>query len=67
MSVRYGARQPEQQRNRELEATQSGEIWSQAITAIYETDPEIIAASSYALLPLYSGAISGCTMLTVPS
>jgi acetoacetate decarboxylase len=44
MSVRYGARQPEQQRNRELEATQSGEIWSQAITAIYETDPEIIAA-----------------------
>jgi len=41
--VRYGARPVDQQRNRELEAT-SAEIWSQAITAVYETDPELIAA-----------------------
>ena len=41
--VRYGARAVEQRRNREIEATK-GEIWSQALTAIYETDPEVIAA-----------------------
>jgi acetoacetate decarboxylase len=41
--VRYGAREVEQRRNREIEATK-GEIWSQALTAIYETDPEVIAA-----------------------
>jgi acetoacetate decarboxylase len=41
--VRYGPRPVEQRRSRELEATQ-GEIWSQALTAIYETDPEVIAA-----------------------
>ena len=41
--VRYGARSVEARRNRELEATK-GEIWSQALTAIYETDPEVIAA-----------------------
>ena len=29
--------------------------------------PESIATNSYALFPSYSGAISGCTMLTVPS
>ncbi len=42
-SIRYGARAVEQRRNREIEATK-GEIWSQALTAIYETDPEVIAA-----------------------
>ncbi|MDZ4827376.1 MAG: acetoacetate decarboxylase family protein [Actinomycetota bacterium] len=41
--IRYAARSDEERRNRELEATK-GEIWSQALTAIYETDPEIIAA-----------------------
>ena len=41
--VRYGARSVEARRNREIEATK-GEIWSQALTAIYETDPEVIAA-----------------------
>src|SRR3954452_21520133 len=41
--IRYGARSAEERRNRELEAT-SAEIWSEAITAIYETDPELIAA-----------------------
>jgi acetoacetate decarboxylase len=39
--VRYGARA--EQRSREIEATRS-EIWSQAVTAVYETDPERIAA-----------------------
>jgi acetoacetate decarboxylase len=42
MTVRYAARS--QQRNREIEATRAGDIWSQAVTAVYETDPEIVAA-----------------------
>jgi acetoacetate decarboxylase len=40
-NVRYGARSA--QINRELEA-KKGDIWSEAVTAVYETDPEIIAA-----------------------
>src|SRR5262249_8748210 len=43
MTIRYGARPPEQQRNREVEAT-SARIWSTAITVIWETDPSVIAA-----------------------
>ncbi|HUC04745.1 MAG TPA: acetoacetate decarboxylase family protein [Acidimicrobiales bacterium] len=39
--VRYGARIPSV--NRELEAT-SADIWSEAVTAVYETDPEVVAA-----------------------
>lgn len=42
MRVRYGARPPEQQRNREVEAT-SAPIWSTAVTAVWETDPEVIS------------------------
>ena len=42
-TIRYGARSPEQLRNRELEAT-STPTWCTVITAIYETDPELIAA-----------------------
>ena len=40
-TVRYGART--EQVNREIEATKA-DIWSEAVTAVYETDPEIIAA-----------------------
>jgi acetoacetate decarboxylase len=43
MTVRYGARQPAQQRNREVEAT-SAKIWSTAVTVVWETDPDVIAA-----------------------
>jgi len=39
--IRYGARS--QQRSREIEAT-SALIWSKAVTALWETDPELIAA-----------------------
>ena len=39
--IRYGAKR--EQRSREHEAT-SAEIWSHAVTAVYETDPEFIAA-----------------------
>jgi len=39
--IRYGARR--EQRSREIEATRA-EIWSQAVTALWETDPELIAA-----------------------
>src|SRR6188508_3092781 len=42
-AIRYGARQPEQQRNREVEAT-AAKIWSTAVTVWWETDPDVIAA-----------------------
>ena len=41
--VRYGARPPEQVRNREVEAV-SNPIWSRAVTVVFETDPDAIAA-----------------------
>jgi acetoacetate decarboxylase len=41
MTVRYGARS--QQANREIEA-KAADIWSEAVTAVYETDPDIVAA-----------------------
>jgi acetoacetate decarboxylase len=41
MTVRYGARPPEQQRNREVEAT-TATIWSTAVTAVWETDPDVV-------------------------
>jgi acetoacetate decarboxylase len=41
--IRYGARHARGDRNVDLEAT--GErIWAEAVTAVYETDPELIAA-----------------------
>ncbi len=42
-NVRYGARPPEQVRNREVEATRTP-IWSRAVTVVFETDPEAIAS-----------------------
>lgn len=41
--VRYGARTPEQLSNREVEATSVG-AWATSLTAVYETDPEVVAA-----------------------
>jgi acetoacetate decarboxylase len=43
MTIRYGARPPEQQRNREVEAT-AAKIWSTAITIVWETDLDVIKA-----------------------
>src|SRR6266849_4914259 len=43
MTIRYGARPPEQQRNREIEAT-SAKIWSTAVTVVWETDADAIRA-----------------------
>jgi len=43
MNVRYGAREPEQQRNREVEAT-AATIWSTAVTVVWETDPDVVRA-----------------------
>jgi acetoacetate decarboxylase len=40
---RYAARPPEQQRNREVEAT-TAKIWSTAVTVVWETDPDVIRA-----------------------
>jgi len=42
-TIRYGARPPEQQRNREVEAF-TAPIWSTAVTVVWETDPEVIRA-----------------------
>ena len=42
-NIRYGARPPAVQRNREVEAT-SVETWAQVIEAIYETDPDVVRA-----------------------
>ncbi len=41
-TIRYGARSPEQLRNRELEATTTP-TWATVLTAVYETDPGLIA------------------------
>ncbi len=43
MAIRYGARQPEQQRNREVEAVTTP-IWSTAVTIVWETDPDVVRA-----------------------
>jgi acetoacetate decarboxylase len=43
MSIRYGARPPEQRRNREVEAVQR-QIWTQAVNVVFETDPALIEA-----------------------
>ena len=42
-AIRYGARPPEQQRNREVEAT-TAKIWSTAVTVWWETDLDVIRA-----------------------
>ena len=42
-NVRYGARAMDQVSNREVEATRSP-IWSKAVTVIFRTDPDAIAA-----------------------
>ena len=42
-TIRYGARPPERQRNREVEAV-SAPIWSTAVTVIWETDVDVIRA-----------------------
>lgn len=41
--IRYGARRPEQRSNHEVEATRAT-IWSKAVTVVFETDPEVVAA-----------------------
>ena len=41
--VRYGARTKEELEDREVAATSVG-AWSTSLTAIYETDPEVVAA-----------------------
>jgi acetoacetate decarboxylase len=43
MTIRYAGRPVEQQRNREVEAV-TAEIWSTAVTAVFETDADVIAA-----------------------
>ena len=42
-TIRYAARSPEEMRNRELEATTTP-TWATVLTAVYETDPDVLAA-----------------------
>lgn len=65
MTVRYGARPPEARRNREIEATRA-EIWSEALTAVWETDPDVIAAIlPPPLAPVAGEPLVRCTITTV--
>jgi acetoacetate decarboxylase len=41
--VRYGARTPDELENKEVKATSVG-AWATSLTAIYETDPDVVAA-----------------------
>jgi len=41
--IRYAARQPGDVRNREVEATRA-QIWSKALTVVFDTDPDVVAA-----------------------
>src|SRR4051794_41925143 len=41
--IRYGARSLDQLRNREVEAT-SVKTWATTLVAVYETDPDVVAA-----------------------
>jgi acetoacetate decarboxylase len=41
--IRYAARTPDQLANREVQATSVG-AWATSLVAVYETDPEVIAA-----------------------
>jgi acetoacetate decarboxylase len=43
MPIRYAGKPPQERRNREVEAVQS-KIWTQAVTAVFETDPDVIAS-----------------------
>ena len=68
-AIRYGARA--EQRSREPEAP-AAEIWSTAVTAVYETDPEAIAAVLPRPLepadrPLVRLAITSVTMPGYPT
>src|SRR5689334_13947804 len=65
MTVRYGPKALDQLRNREIEATRA-EIWSEALTAIWETDPEVIAAVlPPPLEPVAGESLVRCTITTV--
>jgi acetoacetate decarboxylase len=65
MTVRYGPKAVEQLRNREIEATRA-EIWSEALTAVWETDPEVIAAVlPPPLQPIEGEPLVRCTITTV--
>lgn len=62
--VRYGARTEDELRNRELEATSVG-AWATTLTAIYETDPEVIAAVLPPPLAPTDDALARITVATV--
>jgi acetoacetate decarboxylase len=62
--IRYGARTDEELRNREVEATSRG-AWSTTLVAIYETDPEVIAAVLPPPLEVPAEPLARVTIATV--
>src|SRR5438128_8122339 len=62
--VRYGARSEQELRNREVEATSVG-AWAKVLTAVYETDPDVVAAVLPPPLELFEEPLARVTIATV--
>jgi len=62
--IRYGARTEEELRNREVEATSVG-AWAKTLTAVYETEPDLVAAVLPPPLEPTGDALARITIATV--
>jgi acetoacetate decarboxylase len=62
--IRYGARTEEELRNREVEATSNG-AWANTLTAVYETEPDLVAAVLPPPLEPTGDALARITIATV--
>ena len=62
--VRYGARSEQELRNREVEATSVG-AWAKVLTAVYETDPDVVAAVLPPPLEPFEEPLARVTIATV--
>lgn len=62
--IRYAARTPEQLRNREVQATSVG-AWATSLVAVYETDPDVVAAVLPPPLEPADEALAKVTVATV--
>jgi acetoacetate decarboxylase len=62
--IRYGAKSPEEMRNRELEATTTP-TWATVLTAVFETDPDVVAAVLPPPLEPSGEALAKVTLATV--
>jgi acetoacetate decarboxylase len=62
--IRYAARTPEQLRNREVQATSVG-AWATSLVAVFETDPDVVAAVLPPPLEPAPEALAKVTVATV--